>query len=511
MAILLLLSLIVFPVLLITVSKKHKPYSIGNYSLPPTAWPRLPLVGSLFTPTMSSLSTVLRRLHNAHGPVVSLWVGGKPAIFIAGRDVAHRALVHMGTTFAHRPASSRGGVNGHGINSATYGSRWGLLRRNLGSHLAAAHVTDVVRASTDRLVRALESAAVVVAGDDGAGVVVAPSETLRHAVFGLFAALCFGEGVDDDVLRHLRGLHGEIISLVVELDAFHLVPALLQAVYYLPSRYMQLLSAQKRHRVLVTALILARRRRMEEVAGDSRECYVDTLLRLGLGEEEMVSLCWEYMNASVKTTATAVEWIMARLVHHQDIQLELWTEICGRGGGRDTASCGDGQRRRPLVEAVVLEALRLHPPAHYLLAHTTDRDVILDGYAIPKGSVVNVGVASIGRDAALWADATEFRPQRFMEGGEGAGVRSGISCGSSSAPETMKMMPFGAGRRACPGAAVAMAVLQSFVQALVTRFEWKQVVASGVEEAAVDMTEKPGIVTEMRTALVCHLVFRRRN
>jgi len=68
-------------------------------------------------------------------------------------------------------------------------------------------------------------------------------------------------------------------------------------------------------------LISARRRRQEKV-GDVIDCavprcYVDTLLSLGLGDLEMVSLCWEFMNAAAKTTTTALEWIMARLVLHQ--------------------------------------------------------------------------------------------------------------------------------------------------------------------------------------------------
>ncbi|KAL6641149.1 hypothetical protein ACP70R_019330 [Stipagrostis hirtigluma subsp. patula] len=519
LAMLLLLSIIVLPLLLLLLlaaSKKRKPWYNGNSSLPPAPWPRLPLVGNLFclSPTVASLSTALRRLHDAHGPVVSLWVGGEPAIFIAGRDAAHRALVHMGATFAHRPATRCGLVNSHGVNSATYGSRWGLLRRNLSSYLAAAHVQGVLRSSTGRLVRILESAA---AGtkDGGGAVVVAPSETFRHAVFGFFAALCFGEGVvDDDVLlRRLRGLHVEILSLIVELDAFHLVPAILQVVYYLPS-WRKLLSAQKRHHVLVTSLIAARRRRREEVAGhDGAEepprCYVDTLLGLGLGEDEMVSMCWEYMNAAVKTTTMALEWIMARLVLHQDIQQELWTDIARRASGDHTAN--GGERRRPFAEAVMLEALRLHPPAHYLLPHTTDKDVILDGHAIPRGSTVNFSVASVGRDATLWTDPEEFRPERFMEGGEGAGVHcASAGGGSSGRPEMLKMMPFGAGRRACPGAAVAVTVLQSFVEELVRRFVWKPVACGVVEASSVDMAEKLGIVTEMRTPLRTHLVVREK-
>ena len=160
----------------------------------------------------------------------------------------------------------------------------------------------------------------------------------------------------------------------------------------------------------------------------------------------------------------------------------------------------------------MLEALRRHPPAHYLLAHTTDRDVSLDGYVIPKGSVVNYGVGDIGRDPTVWTEPDVFRPERFLEGGEGFIVRgiAGGSGGSSSGPETLKMMPFGAGRRACPGAAVAMKVLQSFVENLVTRFEWKPVGCVG-KEVELDMSERPGLVTEMRTPLHARLVVRTKQ
>jgi cytochrome P450 len=192
----------------------------------------------------------------------------------------------------------------------------------------------------------------------------------------------------------------------------------------------------------------------------------------------------------------------------QDIQQKLRNDIARRASGDHHMICGE--RQRPFVEAVVLEALRLHPPAHYLLAHTTDKDVSLGKYVIPKGSVVNFGVATIGRDETSWTDPDVFRPERFMEGGEGSGVHCTSGGGGSSRPETMKMIPFGAGRRACPGAAVAMTVLQSFVEDLVMRFEWKRATTGSVGES-VDMTEKLGIITEMKVPLQTHLVVRQNS
>jgi cytochrome P450 len=182
----------------------------------------------------------------------------------------------------------------------------------------------------------------------------------------------------------------------------------------------------------------------------------------------------------------------------QDIQEKLWKDITRRG---------DGERRRPFLDAVVHEALRRHPPAHYLLPHTTDKDVHLDGYTIRKGSIVNYGVADIGRDAASWMSPDEFLPERFLEDGEGYGVSVTGAC--SNGEKTMRMMPFGSGRRACPGPDVALMVLKSFVENLVTRFEWRPV---GVgDDEALDMEEKPGLVTEMKTPLRTCLLVRHHG
>ncbi|XP_044958651.1 cytochrome P450 89A2-like [Hordeum vulgare subsp. vulgare] len=499
----LLLCIVVLPVVLLLLllsSKQHGKCYISGSPLPPgPPWPRLPLLGNLLYRclTIASLAVALRRLHAAYGPVVTLWAGGRPAIFISGRDAAHRTLARAGATFAHRPPSWSFGFNGHSVNSAQYGGRWRLLRRNLSWHLAGAPLAVPLQASLGKLASSLERAAAAAAAAENH--VIVPSEMLRHAVFCFFASLCFGEGVAEDVLTQLRGVHAEILSLVVELGAFQLMPALLEVACYFP-RFRKLSNAQKRHRATVMALISARRQRDGDgVGAERRRCYVDTLLELRLQDEEMVSLCWEFMNGAAKTTSTALEWIMARLVLHQDIQRRLRKDVARRGE-LDEKCRADGERRSPFVEAVVLEALRRHPPAHYLLAHTTDKDVYLDGYVIPKGSVVNYGVADIGRDAASWTNPDEFLPERFLEGGEGYGFS--VTAGRGSGEESMKMMPFGSGPRACPGASVAVTVLKSFVENLVTWFEWTPV-------GAVDMEDKPGIVTEMRTPLRTCLMVRQ--
>lgn len=146
------------------------------------------------------------------------------------------------------------------------------------------------------------------------------------------------------------------------------------------------------------------------------------------------------------------------------------------------------------LKAVILEGLRRHPPAHFVLPPVVTEDTEIGGYVLPKDVSVNFMVAEIGRDETVWAEPMEFKPSRFLEGGEGEGV-------DITGSREIKMMPFGAGRRICPALGLGMLHLEYFVANLVREFEWKQ-----VEGEDIDLSERLELTVVMKNHLRAKIV-----
>ena len=148
--------------------------------------------------------------------------------------------------------------------------------------------------------------------------------------------------------------------------------------------------------------------------------YVDTLLDLELPEEkrklndeELVTLCSEFLSAGTDTTATALQWIMANVVKYPHVQQRLLEEIREVKGESREEVKEEELQRMPYLKAVVLEGLRRHPPGHFVLPHAVTEDVVLNGYLVPKKGTVNFMVAQIGWDPEVWEDPMAFKPEKF--------------------------------------------------------------------------------------------------
>lgn len=208
--------------------------------------------------------------------------------------------------------------------------------------------------------------------------------------------------------------------------------------------------------------------------------------------------------AATDTTFTTLEWAMAELINHPPVMRKLQCEIRaavgvpGTSGGAEVTEDHLGELR--LLRAVVKETLRLHAPVPLLVPRETVEDTELLGYRVPARTRVIINAWAIGRDAAAWGDsAEEFVPERWLDGGGGGGVEYAQQLGQDS-----RFVPFGAGRRGCPGAGFAALSVELALANLLYHFDWElpPPAASGIMATTrLDMDELFGLSVRLKADL----------
>lgn len=202
--------------------------------------------------------------------------------------------------------------------------------------------------------------------------------------------------------------------------------------------------------------------------------------------------------AGTDTSAVTTEWAISELINHPHVMAKARQEIDMVIGKKRIVEESD-IAKLPYIQAIVKETLRLHPTGP-LIVRECKEDCVVAGYEIPAKTRLFVNVWAIGRDPNHWENPLEFWPERFVDE-EGSG-KSQLDVRG----QHFHLLPFGSGRRSCPGATLALLVVQTTLASMVQCFEWK--VGDGDECSIVDMEEGPGISLPRAHPLVCVPVAR---
>ncbi|KAM0932358.1 putative 3,9-dihydroxypterocarpan 6A-monooxygenase [Dioscorea sansibarensis] len=222
------------------------------------------------------------------------------------------------------------------------------------------------------------------------------------------------------------------------------------------------------------------------------DIHEDENAEMKLSLENIKAYIVDIFTAGTDTSALTIEWALAELINNPGVLEKLREEIDTVVGKNRLISETD-MSNMPYLQAVVKETLRLHPTGPMTVRECT-KDCKINGYNIQAKTRLFVNIWAIGRDPKYWKEPLKFTPERFMEeGSNGIDVRG----------QHFHMLPFGSGRRVCPGASLALLVVQAGLGALVQCFDW-EVDGGGM----VDMTEGPGLTLPRAKPLVCTPVMR---
>ncbi|XP_057549122.1 cytochrome P450 76AD1-like [Amaranthus tricolor] len=232
--------------------------------------------------------------------------------------------------------------------------------------------------------------------------------------------------------------------------------------------------------------------------GNYGDDVLSTLLKLvdekELSLDEVKHFLFDLFVAGTDTSASTLEWAMTELLrnpeHIAKAQLEL-DQVFGKNGFIRESEFS----KLPYIHAIVKETYRLHPATPFLVPRKTEKDVDLCGYFVPKDKQIWVNIWAIGRNPSIWPNPLSFSPERFLEREINVNGRD------------FELIPFGAGRRICPGMPLAYRMVHLMLASLLHSFNWK--FGDGISLEDKDMLEEKFGITLQKAQSLQSIPFPR--
>ncbi|RZS19675.1 hypothetical protein BHM03_00052106 [Ensete ventricosum] len=489
---------------------RRKPWGLSKAIPGPRGLPVVGSMGLMSGLAHRKLAAVADAIPGARR-LMALSLGDTRVVVTCDPDVARDIL--NSPDFADRPVkeSAYGLMFHRAIGFAPYGAYWRVLRR-----IAATHLFSPKQVSALGCYRADIAAQMVRALDGLAAEPVQVRRILKQASLNHVMRFVFGRKYElhegSEETKELTSLVEEGYELLGKLNWSDHLPVLagidLQRVRWCCSVLVP------RVERFVTRIIEEHRVERARDSETAPRDFVDVLLSLQgpdrLSDPDMVAVLWvklylirsllrEMIFRGTDTVAVLIEWVLARLAMHREVQARLQAELDAAVGRDRSVTGSEAFAAPPYVQAVIKETLRLHPPGPLLSwARMATLDVPVGGgtHVVPAGTTAMVNMWAIARDPATWPDPLRFEPARFF----------GPSAEFPVTGSDLRLAPFGAGRRSCPGKGLAMATVELWVAALAHDFEWQP-----ASEAGVDLSEVLRLSCEMAAPLTVRLRRRRRS
>lgn len=481
------LLLITSFILLIIKLWRESPSAAKHENLPPSP-PKLPVIGHLHHLVGGLPHHALTRVCDRYGPVLHLRLGEVSAVVISSREAAREVLKAQDPACADRPDSIGSKIMWYDyadLAFTPYGEHWRQMRK-----ICILELLSARNVKSFGFIRQLEVSRLVEFLRSSSGKVVNLTAKVFTVTSSATCTAAFGKVMRDRDL--LIEMMREAVTMSGGFELADLFPSskLLNVLCW--NRYKLLRMRRKMDRIL--DVIVEEHRSKQSGAGEfGGEDIVDVLLRMQRNSElqfpitnhNIKAIIFDMFSAGTETTSTTIDWVMAELMRNPAVMEKAQAEIREAVKGKRSVEESDLEGLKYL-KLVIKETLRLHPPIP-LIPRACRGECRVEGYSIPLKSKVMINAWAMGRNPQYWEQPQMFRPERF----------SGSSM--DFAGSNLEYIPFGAGRRSCPGINFGLATVEMTLAQLLYHFDWKM--PQGMSSDSVDMTEEEGIAVARKKGL----------
>jgi cytochrome P450 len=497
--------------------------------LPPGPRP-WPIVGNL--PLFAGCSTHRRmmELNKKYGPLLYLRLGSRPTVVTNSPAIVREFLKHQDHVFCSRPPSSARDImvyGGAGFALSEYGPHWRHLRKICIQELLAP--SRLQRFHKDRHEEAqILVAQVLEIASKQAGQEVELRELLTTFTMNIATRMMMSKKYFSASAADVQGSVQEAAAFKDYLHVAFKLLGVFNVGDYIP--FLKPFDLQGYERQMRKAMRKARTfldvimREHYEAALKARSCrttssgggssaaavdadilqsahdFVDVLLALPgengaerLSNDTIEALILELVAVATETSSVPMEWTLAEMVRNPQMQKKIQEEIskvCGKDeNGIESVVQESHLNELTYLKAVFKETLRFHPGGAFIVPHMSREPTKVAGYDIPKNTTVLINALDMGRNPESFDKPEEFLPERWLDTGNVDPLRID--------PE-MRSVPFGGGRRVCPGASLGQCIVTLGLARLLQAFDWQ--LPEGKDD--IDMKEEAfGLTMSLVTPL----------
>ncbi|CAN6448232.1 unnamed protein product [Victoria cruziana] len=486
------LALVLPPFLAYVLLKRWRKHESSARRIPPGP-PGLPMIGNLH-----QLGAVPHRsfhlLSQKHGPLMLLKLGQRFTCVVSSAELAREVMKTQDAIFASRAELAVADVLCYGpldVGFQAYTETWRHMRK-----IFVGHFTGAKRARSFESVREEEVGLLVAAISRSPRIPVNLSHSVHTLLNNIVCRMGLGKKFNEGYGSQKKGRMHDTLETTRDL-----IGGFSMGDYFPSIKWVNWLTGlefrlRRTFHELDHILEEAIRDRADPTKrSEYEDSFVDSLLEIQKDGSQEIPLTTNHMKAllldlilgGTDTSTSAIIWAMTELMRNPPVMKRVQDELRLKLKGKEKVEEGDLDQLEYL-KLVVKETFRTHPPAPLLIPRVSSRECIVGGYVIPAGTNTIINAFTMGRDPKSWENPEEFLPERF------------INNPVDYKGQDFEYLPFGAGRRICPGIHLGVIAVELVLANLLFLFNWN--LPSGMTPADVDMREFAGLTVHRKTELV---------